>query len=452
MASGGRAGVSAPSRRRPLFAPRRPARVTPLAHGIHMDLLHDVGWAVRRLAGQPGFALAALLTLALGIGTNTAMFSIVYGLLLRPLPYPDAEGLVRVSESMGGSASQRLSNRSLSVLEGAGSFEQLAAYQERSVEWASPEGTATLRGAAVSPALFPLLRAVPRLGRLFADGEAREGADRVVLLSHRAWTNHFAADPDIVGTPLDLVGYPHTIVGVLGEGFYFPNPAGEFWTPLVVPPFAPPTLGGGGPEQQPRMVVMTAFNALGRLAPGVSAEQAAVEARTLLQSSAGAMFGLPSGGTQRSGRGLDVNVRVVPLLEEMVGEYRPALLALAVATGLVLLIACINVAGLLLARGVTRQRELAVYAALGAGRWRLVRQLLTESVVLGVGGGVLGLVSAALVLRAVPALVPGDIARLDEVGIDGVTLAYTLGCRSRWGCCSAPFRPFSGRGSTSSAR
>ena len=139
------------------------------------------------------------------------------------------------------------------------------------------------------------------------------------------------------------------------------------------------------------------------------------------------MFGLPAGGTLRSARSLEVDARVAPLLEEMVGEYRPALLALTVATGLVLLIACINVAGLVLARGVTRQRALAVYAALGASRWRLVRQLLTESVMLGVGGGALGLASAALVLRAVPALVPGDIARLDEVGIDGVTLAFTLG-------------------------
>ena len=143
-----------------------------------MDLLQDVGSAVRRLAGQRGFTLGALLTLALGIGANTAMFSIVYGLLLRPLPYPDAESLVRVWESMGGSGGQMLSNRSMPVLEDAGSFEQLAAYRESSVEWASPEGTVTLRGAAVSPALFPLLRAVPQLGRLFTDGEAREGADR----------------------------------------------------------------------------------------------------------------------------------------------------------------------------------------------------------------------------------------------------------------------------------
>ena len=157
---------------------------------------------------------------------------------------------MRVSESMGGSVDARmLSNRSMPVLEGAGSFEQLAAYRESSVEWASPDGTVTLRGAAVSPALFPLLRAAPQLGRLFTDGEAREGADRVVLLSYRAWTNHFASDPDIVGTPLDLDGDPHTIVGVLGEGFYFPNPAGEFWTPLVVPPFTPPTFGGGSGQR-----------------------------------------------------------------------------------------------------------------------------------------------------------------------------------------------------------
>ena len=168
------------------------------------------------------------------------------------------------------------------------------------------------------------------------------------------------------------------------------------------------------------------FGGLGRLRPGVSPEQAATEARTILQTS-GATILPRAGGNQPPGDGPEVDVRVVPLLEEMVGEYRPALLVLTAATALVLLIACTNVAGLLLARGVTRQRMFAVCAALGAGRGRLVRQLLTESVALSLTGGVLGLAAAAVVLRVVPALVPGDVARLDEVGIDPVTVAFTVG-------------------------
>ena len=387
-------------------------------------LLQDVRAAVRRLAGQRGFTFAALLTLALGIGANTAMFGIVYGLLLRPLPYPEPENLVRVGESSGGRGGGSVTNRSFPLLEDAESFEHLAAYQASSLEWAGPEGgVTTLRGARVSPALFPLLRATPHLGRLFTDDEAREGADGVVLLSHRAWTNRFASDPEVVGTVLDL-GDPRTVVGVLPEGFYFPDPDGEFWTPLVVPPFMPPAAAEPG---RPVMFVMLAFSALGRLAPGVSPEQAAAEAGTLVQSAATAFVTRPAGGNRPPGEPPETRVVLTPLLEQMVGEYRPALLALTAATVLVLLIACINVAGLLLARGVARQRALAVCAALGAGRWRLVRQLLTESVMLGVGGGVLGLAAAAIVLRAVPALVPGDVARLDEVGVDGVAVAFTLG-------------------------
>ena len=388
-------------------------------------LLQDVRSALRRFAGQRGFTATALLTLALGIGANAAMFGIVHGLLLRPLPYPDPGSIVRVGETFGGrGAGSSLTNRSMPLLEDAGSFEHLAAYRESSLQWAGPDGGVTLRGATVSPALFPLLRATPHLGRLFTDEEAREGADRVVLLSHRAWTNRFASDPDIVGASLDFDGDPHTVVGVLAEGFYFPNPDGEFWTPFVVLPFTPPAAAEPG---RPFMVLMMAFSALGRLAPGVSLEQAAAEATAILQSAPTAFPPRPAGGNRPQGGRPETRARVTPLLEQMVAEYRPALLALTVATVLVLLIACINVAGLQLARGVTRQRGLAVAAALGATRGRLVRQLLTESAMLGVGGGVLGLAAAAMVLRAVPALVPGDVARLDEVGVDGVTMAFTLG-------------------------
>ena len=387
------------------------------------DLVRDVRQAVRSLGRSPGFTGTVMLVLALGIGANTAMFSIVYGMLIRPLPYPDPETIVRVGESMAPAQGpdMRLSNRSMPRLqESAESFEQLAAYQELSLDWAGPDGAVSLSGALVSPSLFALLRATPSLGRLFTEGEARIGADRVALLSHGAWTRRFGADPDIVGTPIVLEGNAHTVVGVLSEGFYFPNADVEIWTPYAIPPFVPPVVGPG--EQ--RMVVMFSFSALGRLRPSVSPEQAATEARTILQRGMGDF--LPEGENPPRDSP-EIDVHVVPLLDEMVGEYRPALLALTAAMALVLLIACINVAGLLLARGVSRQRALALGAALGAGRSRLVRQLLTESVVLSTGGGVLGLAAAAVVLRTAPALVPGDIARLDEASIDGVALAFTAG-------------------------
>ena len=389
------------------------------------DLGRDLRHAVRGLRRSPGFAVSVALMLALGLGANTAMFGIFYGVLLRPLPYPNAGAIVRIGESLGssGGSDMWLSNRSMPLLEeSAESFEQLAGYQEISARSASLDG-ANLSGANVSPSLFPLLGSRPQLGRLFTEGEAREGADRVVLLSHGAWTTRFGSDADVVGTLVDLDGEPHAVVGVLPEGFGFPNPDNEFWTPLVVPPFVPPSADG---PAELRTVVSLVFGGLGRLRPGVSPERAATEARTILQANAASIVAR-AGGNQASGEGPEVDVRVVPLLEEMVGEYRPALLVLTAATALVLLIACINAAGLLLARGVTRQRMFALCAALGAGRGRLVRQLLTESVALGLTGGVLGLAAAAVVLRAAPALVPVDVARLDEVGIDEVTVAFTVG-------------------------
>ena len=382
------------------------------------DLGRDLRHALRGLRRSPGFAAAVVFILALGIGATTAMFSVVYGVLLRPLPYPDPGAVVRVGRHVGpgGVADLRLSNRSLPLLqENAESFEQLAAYVETSARLNVAGGVA-LRGARVSPALFPLFRAAPGLGRLFREEDARAGAARAVLLSHRAWTNRFAAEPAVVGTTIDLAGEPHLVVGVLDESFRFPTPDTEFWTPYVVPSFTPPNpedaAGPGGP-----VVRVWSFRVLGRLRPGVSAEQAAAEADGILQGRGDA---LPGGGGQRG-------VRVVPLLEQMVGEYRPALSILTAVTVLVLLTAVLNAAGMLVVRGVARRRTLAVSAALGASRSRLVRQLLTESTVLSLTGGILGLGAAAVILRAAPALAPGDVARLDTVGVDGVVFAFAAG-------------------------
>ena len=379
------------------------------------DLGRDLRQAVRTLRRNPGFTANVVIVLALGTGVATAMFGIVHGMLVRPLPYPDAGRIVRVGQAFPlGPGGPFLSARAIDqVQQDAESFEQLAAYGAFTFEWIAPDG-ARPWGTAVSPGLLRLLGARPHLGRLFGDDEARSGADGVVLLSHRAWTRRFDADPDVVGTVIDAYNEPRTVVGVLAEGFYFPRPGVEVWTPYVL----------RGDEST--VIVM------GRLRQGVSEERAATEVDAILQRMDGATARRPDGGGSGRTRGAppggDVRVtRVIPLLEEMVGAYRPALLALTGVTLLVLLIACVNVAGLLLARGVTRQHELAVRAALGAGRGRIVRQLLTESVALGLGGGALGLATAAVVLRAVPALVPGTVTRLDEVGLDGVVLAFTLG-------------------------
>ena len=396
------------------------------------DLGRDVRHAVRGLRRSPGFASTVMLVLALGIGANTAMFGIVYGMVVRPLPFPDGERIVRVGleNPQMPLAPVYLSAPMLEqVQERAESLEQLATYGAYTFAWTSPDG-ARPWGAPVSPALLRLLGATSRLGRLFTDDEAQRGSDGVVLLSHRAWTRRFAANQDVVGTAVEVGGERRTVVGVLAEGFYFPSPREEAWTPYVMPP------------DEGTAVV------LGRLREGVSPERAATEVRAILQNMDRTAARLPSGAGDGSTPGdtAEIRVRVTPLQEEMVGAYRPALAALTAAVALVLLIACVNVAGLLLARGVTRERALAVCAALGAGRGRIVRQLLAESLVLGLSSGALGLAAAAAVLRTVPALVPGNVVRLDEVGLDGVVLAFTLGLSVAVGLVSgaAPAYQWSG--------
>ena len=275
--------------------------------------------------------------------------------------------------------------------------------------WDGPDGPVTLFGTAVTPSLFPLLRAMPQLGRLFTEAEAVEGAHQVVLLSHGAWTRRFASDPDVIGAPIVLDDEPHTVLGVLPDGFESSFYGTEFWTPLVVPPYEPETIVDGS------LVIMSAFTGVGRLRDGVSPARAETEVRTILER----------GSERPRPTSFDFETRVMSLREERGRPFRPALLMLAAATGLVLLMACANVAGLLLAHGIVRQRELAVKGALGAGRGRIVRQLLTESVVLGVAGGAAGLAVAVGIVRAAPALMPRNVPGLAEVGVDGAMLAFT---------------------------
>ena len=370
------------------------------------DLGRDARHAVRGLQRSPGFATSVVLVLALGIGANTAMFGIVHGMLIRPLPYPEADAIVRVGHISAARPNDPavVSNTTFPRLqEDVESFEQVAGYVQRPLVWLGPDGPWTLRGATVSPSLFPLLRATPHLGRLFVEDDAREEAGRVALLSYSTWVNRYAAAPDVVGSSIDLDGETSTVVGVLAEGFSFPNPEPEIWTPLVVRPLEP---GGIG----------LSFFALGRLRPGVTPEEAAAAVRTVVNADRSPSDPRPL-----------LEAHVSPLQDEMVRGYRPAVALLSAVTALVLVIACLNVTGLFLAHGVARRRELAVRGALGAGRGRIARQLLTESVVLGVSGGVLGLAAAALILRGAPALAPTAVPRLEEVGVGGVVLAFGAG-------------------------
>ncbi len=377
------------------------------------DLGRDVRHSARGLRRSPGFAGTVVLVLALGIGANTALFSAVYGLLLRPLPYPDSEAIVLVGKVWPDrTGPPTLTNPELRGLwADAGSFEQLGASSRIAVIWSRPDGN--LAGAAVTPSYFSVLGAVPHLGRLFTPADADEGAPPVVLLSHDVWTSRFGSDPDVVGATVEMDRGPHTVVGVLPEGFDPARSSARFWTPLVVAPYEP---SPDGALEHPGFLL-----GIGRLRPGVSPERAQAEVRTIIDR-----LRAERPWAESDPAPAPVG-RVVRLREELGRPFRPALAMLAAATGLVLLMACANVAGLLLARGIARRRELAIRGALGAGGGRVVRQLLTESVLLSVAGGAVGCTVAAGIVRAAPALFPRSVPGLADVALDEAALAFTAG-------------------------
>ena len=318
--------------------------------------------------------------------------------------------------------------------------EQIAGYSDRGFTLNGAAGNATnwslggavrVRGAVVSPSLFPLLRATPYVGRVFTSEEEAAGNNRVAILSYGAWQTRYGGAPEVIGALLTLDDVGYTVVGVMPEDFYFPNRDTELWVPLSV------TI----PQQQPGQRFVMAFSGIARLRDGVSVEQAEAEGQTIV------------GRQEPMAPGMGAaTLRLIGLQEELVGEARPALLKLSAAVGFVLLIAAANLANLLLARGAARQRELAVRSAIGAGRGRLVRQLITESLTLSVAGGAVGLAAASLVI-------PRCRRGLRLVCLASATLASTPACwslrspsRSEWGWCSAWSLPSRRRGSTSSAR
>jgi putative ABC transport system permease protein len=360
-----------------------------------------------------GFSGAALFTLALGIGACSAVFSLVYGVLVRPLPYPEPDGLVRLSEGHAGAHSplraSLLSNLTYYAWhDTTRTLEEIAVYSPDRFSVSGLAEPMRIKGSAVSPALFRLLRTNPAAGRFFTDKEGTDDAP-VMVLSHEFWRQYYGASPDAIGRQLTLEERSYTVIGVTPPGFYFPDHETRIWVPNRVE----------RPER-PGGTMVSIYRALGRLRPGVTAAQAAAEG-TAAARGAGAR---PLAAEMLFGGGGPVDVRVRTLADETTGQVRPALVMLGVGVIFVLLIACANVAHLFLSRGLSRHRELAVRAALGAGQARIVRQLLTEALVISILGGLLGLGLGIALVRVLPVIAPSDFPRLADVRIDAGFLGF----------------------------
>ena len=368
--------------------------------------MNDLKFAFRQLLKNPGFTAVAVLTLALGIGANTAMFSLVNGVLLKPLPYPDSDRLVSLSEN------QREQGQDFVNLTAPGFtdwrtqstvFEDLAAYQPGGFDLTGTGDPARLSGIRASASLFPLLRVQPELGRGFTEAEDTFGGDRVAVIAHRLWQERFEGATDVLGKSVTLDGNIYTIVGVMPDGFRFAGLDADVWLPMAFEPWELENRGGHN------------YQAIGRLKPGVTLAAARAE-----------MKGITERLSQQFELSRGWSVTMLPLQEQLVrGSERP-LYVLFGAVGFVLLIACANVANLLLARASGRAREFAIRGALGADRFRIVRQLVLESLILAGLGAAIGWLLAGWGLAAVLKLGTVGLPRLDNVHLDMQVAGFSI--------------------------
>ncbi|MFP5264632.1 MAG: ABC transporter permease [Blastocatellia bacterium] len=370
-------------------------------------LIQDLRYSVRVLLKRPAFTAIIVLALAIGIGANTAIFSVINAILLRPLPYknPDRISMIWLdNKKLGVDQDWHSYPNYMDYKEQNQSFEDMAAFNDRSFNLTGAGEPVRVTGVWATASLFPVMGIEPALGRTFTVEEEEPGKDLVVVISNGLWQRLFGADRDVVGRAINLNGVDRTIIGVMPPSFSFPEKETEIWVPLALSP------------QRKQARGAFSLKAVGRLKPGVTIEQARADMgaiATRLQEQYPNMAGY--------------GVNLVPLHEQVTGKVRPALLVLLGAVAFVLLIACANVANLLLARAAAREREMAIRAALGARRSRIIRQLLTESVVLAILGGVAGLLIATWGLDVLIALSPPDTPRLEQAGVDARVMAFTLG-------------------------
>jgi predicted permease len=369
--------------------------------GVRMQTLwQDLKYGLRTLAKSPGFAAIAILTLALGIGANTAIFSLINGVLLQPLPFRDPSHLVGIDNATypkGGVAAMRNQIHTIDV----------AAYSEdHQFNLTGLGEPLRLNGTLVSANFFSVLGTEPEVGGTFAPGQDQAGRDGYVILGHALWQQRFGSDPSVIGRVINLEGVPRQIVGVMSASFQFPSAATNVWIPL-----------GVDPRNNTDFWAQDYMPVIGRLSPGATLAQANAEIH-LFQSHVRTMFPWPMPENWNAG------LSVEPLQSVVVGDARPLLLILLGAVALVLLIACANVANLTLSRALTRAKEIAVRSSLGASRSRIVRQLITESVVMALAGGILGVLLAASAVSLLKNTLPADTPGLAGIAIDWHVLVF----------------------------
>jgi len=388
------------------------------------EALRDFRVGVRQLMKHPGFTAVAVLTLALGIGANTAIFSVVNAVLLRPLPYPEPGQLVQLLRGEQSNKPSPVIGSApfVAVKSQSRLLARIAAYEGGEMSLTGDGPAERIVAGAVTEDFFPLLGVQPVLGRNFTREEDRPNGSKVVILGHGLWQGRFGGDPGVLGRTINLNKQSYVVVGILPAGFAYPEPF-QLWTPLALGETAAASLPS---SQRPNEGMgLRLVKAIARLKPGVTFSQAQAEMKTIAQHlQAGGPTATPRGEGAAGGTSV---LTLAGLHEQVVGDVKGALLVLLGAVALVLLIACVNVANLLLARAAARQREMAVRVALGAGRWRIARELLTESVLLSLAGGALGLVVAFGGVRVLGRWSGASLPAMQGIGMDAWVLAFTLG-------------------------